>query len=190
VSTEPGLVQQRNAASATGAGTDANAADNLDTVTVCATRVKLKLSKRADRTAVRAGGLASYTIRVSNPSKGTARNVRTCDRLPAGLVYVSSRAKATFASGRYCWQAKALGPGTSTRYRITVRARPGTSRVRRVTNRATLRGANVRARRASATLWLVPPPDREMRRQRVSLPTAFQVLSSPPATLTHQSGHP
>jgi uncharacterized repeat protein (TIGR01451 family) len=146
---------QRNAASATGAGTDAKPADNLDTVRVCATRINLRLSKVADRSAVAAGGLISYTIRVTNPSKGTARDVQTCDRLPAGLVYVASKAKAKLRGGRYCWTAKMLGPGASRRYRIIVRTLRGASG--KIVNRATTGGSRqARAADAKRKLRVLP----------------------------------
>jgi uncharacterized repeat protein (TIGR01451 family) len=144
---KPGC-RQRNAASATGAGAeDANPADNLATVSVCAAKVSLRLTKLADTAAVVAGRLVSYTIRVRNPTKGTARNVRTCDRLPQGLMYVSSKAKAEHVRGRYCWRARALGPGKSKRYRITARALASASG--RKLNRATSSSPDGRARRAT-----------------------------------------
>ena len=146
--------RQRNAASATGAGTDGVPSSNLDSVDVCAVKVKLRLSKVADGATVTAGELISYTIRVSNPTKGTARNVRTCDRLPAGLVYVSARSKARLRGGAWCWRVNALGPGKSKRYRITVRALRGARG--NTVNRATVSGAagvkTARARRAVRVL--------------------------------------
>jgi uncharacterized repeat protein (TIGR01451 family) len=146
---------QRNAAIATGAGTDADAVNNLDTVDVCVTKVGLRLSKVADAATVRAGGLISYTIRVINPTKGTARNVRTCDRLPAGLVHVSARSKAKLRGGAWCWRAKTLGPGKSKRYRITVRALRGASGKK--VNRATVSGSGrVKAAQAKRTVRVLP----------------------------------
>jgi uncharacterized repeat protein (TIGR01451 family) len=151
--------RQRNAASATGAGTDANQANNLDTVDVCVRKVGLRLSKVADHSAVTAGGLIAYTIRVTNPTKGTARNVRTCDRLPAGLVYVSSKAKAKLRGGRWCWRAKTLGPGKAERYRITVRALRGTSGKK--VNRATIAGSpQAKAARAKRPVRVLPAAGR------------------------------
>jgi uncharacterized repeat protein (TIGR01451 family) len=146
--------RQRNAASASAEGTDANPANNLDAVDLCARQVALRLSKVADAPTVRAGGLMSYTIRVTNPTRGTARNVKTCDRLPAGLVYVSSRSKAKLAGGAYCWTAKSLAAGASRRYRITVRVLRGASGSR--VNRATVDGVEARPRKARAAIRVLP----------------------------------
>jgi uncharacterized repeat protein (TIGR01451 family) len=146
--------RQRNAASATGDGTDTNPANNLDTVDVCAWRVALRLSKVADSSRVRAGGLMGYTIRVSNPTRATARNVKTCDRLPSGLVYVTSRSKARLSGGAYCWTARSLAAGASRRYRITVRVLRGASGSR--VNRATVNGLEARLRRARAAIRVLP----------------------------------
>jgi uncharacterized repeat protein (TIGR01451 family) len=154
---QPGRARcrQRNAASTTGAGTDANPANNLDTVDVCVRKVGLRLSKVADHSAVTAGGLISYTIRVSNPTKGTARHVRTCDRLPSGLVYVTSKAKAKLRGGRWCWRVQTLGPGKTKRYRITVRALRGTSGNK--VNRATIAGSpQARPARANRRVRVLP----------------------------------
>ncbi|HMJ96983.1 MAG TPA: hypothetical protein VK486_14095 [Thermoleophilaceae bacterium] len=127
----------RNAASATGEGTDATPASNLDTVRVCTKRIRLRLTKVADRRAAVAGALITYTIRVAT-STTTAPDVRTCDRLPAGLVYVSASSKPRLRGGAWCWHAETLAPGKSKRYRITVRALPGAGGTK--LNRATTGG--------------------------------------------------
>jgi uncharacterized repeat protein (TIGR01451 family) len=146
--------RQRNAASATGEGTDVDPANNLDTVDLCARTVALRLTKVADQLSVRAGGRMSYTIRVSNPTRGTARNVKTCDRLPAGLVYVTSRSKAKLAGGAYCWVARSLTAGATRSYRIIVRVLRGASGTR--VNRATVSGLQARARNARAAIRVLP----------------------------------
>jgi uncharacterized repeat protein (TIGR01451 family) len=146
--------RQRNAASATGEGTDASPASNLATVDLCARKVALRLSKVADRSKATAGGMMRYTIRVSNPTKARARNVKTCDRLPSALVYVSSRSKAKLTGGSYCWTAKALAAGASLRYRITVRILRGASGTR--VNRATVNGLQAHTRKARAAIRVLP----------------------------------
>jgi uncharacterized repeat protein (TIGR01451 family) len=135
-------------------GSRATPADNLDAVDVCARKVTLRLSKVAAHPTVRAGGLMTYSIRVTNPTHGMARNVKSCDRLPAGLVYVALRSKARLAGGSYCWTAKALAAGKSRRYGITVRvlssARGST------TNRATATGAESRTHKDRAAIRVLP----------------------------------
>jgi uncharacterized repeat protein (TIGR01451 family) len=138
----------RNVASVTGEDLDPETADNTAVVT---TRVKpaLELTKVAERRKVRVGQTVTYTIRVRNPSDAAIRTVRTCDLLPPGLAYVSSKSRARPSKGRYCWTAKRLGPGEGRTYRLAARALSGTSgrRVNRAT--ATSRDTgNARARRA------------------------------------------
>jgi len=75
------------------------------------------------------------------------RNVRVCDRLPSGLVYVSSESEAKLTKSGYCWMAKALSAGRSQTYRITVSAVDGTSG--RKVNRATTSSSGANTARAS-----------------------------------------
>jgi uncharacterized repeat protein (TIGR01451 family) len=101
-----------------------------------------------------AGALISYTIRVTNPTQGTARDVRTCDRLPVGLVYVSSKRRAKLTGGRYCWRAKTLRPHQSKRYRITVRALPGASG--KTVNRASTNAPQAKTARDQRKVRVLP----------------------------------
>jgi uncharacterized repeat protein (TIGR01451 family) len=134
--------RQRNAASATGAGIDANPANNMDTVDVCVRPVKLKLTKVASRRVVQGGQTFSYRIRLRNPTKGEARKVKVCDRLPFGLRYVSSKPKAKTSGRQRCWTVKVLKAGKSRTFRVTVRAANGASG--RKTNTATATSPDVR----------------------------------------------
>jgi uncharacterized repeat protein (TIGR01451 family) len=146
--------KQRNAGSVTGVGTDSNPANNLSRADICAKPVPLRLTKVADRHTLRAGDLVGYTIRVSNPTAGEARNVKVCDDLPSGLVYVSSKAKAKFTKGQYCWTIKTLGTHKSTSFRITVRA-VSSSAGNRV-NRASASAPGAKSRRANDAVHVLP----------------------------------
>jgi uncharacterized repeat protein (TIGR01451 family) len=152
---------QRNAASATGTGTDTDPSDNLDRTSVRGL-VKLRVTKVASRSAVRAGESLGYRIRVRNASKsGTARNVRVCDRLASGLVFVSSKPKAKLSRGQRCWTIKRLGAGKSKTYRVTARALRGASG--RKTNTATATSPDARRARAKRPVRVLPGgvlPDR------------------------------
>jgi uncharacterized repeat protein (TIGR01451 family) len=150
--TRPGC-RTRNAASATGDGADAAPATNLDTVDICVRSVALRLTKRANRSTAAAGGLITYTIRVANPTRGTARDVQTCDRLPAGLVYVRSRSRAKLAAGGYCWTATQLGARTSRTYHLTARVLRGANG--NIINRATVSGAQARTAQARARIHVL-----------------------------------
>jgi uncharacterized repeat protein (TIGR01451 family) len=136
----------RNAASATGSGTDSNPDNNLDTVDVNVRKVALRLSKVAGRSSARAGETIGYRIRVRNPTKGEARDVRVCDRLPSGLAYVSSQPAARGSGRQRCWTIKSLKAGKSRTFRITVRAAKGANG--REVNRAILSSRDSKRLRA------------------------------------------
>ena len=142
--------RQRNAASVTAAGTDSHVSSNLDTVDLCAKKIALRVSKVADSSSIRAGERMGYTIRVSNPTRGVARDVQLCDRLPTGLAYVGSKPDAKFTAGRHCWSVGTLAAGRSRTYRITVRVLKGVfgSKV----NRVMVSGQEARTQAARATI--------------------------------------
>jgi uncharacterized repeat protein (TIGR01451 family) len=137
----------RNAASATSCcGTDGIPNNNMDTVDINVRKVTVRVSKVASRSTVNAGETFSYRIRVRNPSKGQARNVKVCDRLPSGLSYVSSKPTAKRQGGQRCWTIKTLSAGKSRTFRVTVRAARGANG--RKTNTATVSSPDVRRARA------------------------------------------
>jgi uncharacterized repeat protein (TIGR01451 family) len=126
----------RNSASATACcGVDATPDNNMDAADVRVRRVPLRVSKVASSSSVQGGETFSYRIRVRNPTRGEARNVRVCDRLGSGLAYVSSKPRARRSGGQRCWRINRLGARQSRSYRVTVRAAPGANG--RLTNRAT-----------------------------------------------------
>lgn len=140
-----------NVASATGSGTDVDPSNNLDRVSTRVTRVPLRLTKVASRSTVKAGERFSYTIRVSNPSRGVARDVEVCDTLPSGVAYVSASSKVKLTRGTHCWpKIKRLGAGESKTFRMTVRVLSGTSG--RKTNVATAKSPSSRSARATSVV--------------------------------------
>jgi hypothetical protein len=78
------------------------------------------------------------------------RNVRVCDRLPPGLVYVFASPTAKLTESGYYWTTKTLWAGRSRTYRITVRALGGASG--RKANRATASSAMANTDRATRTI--------------------------------------
>ena len=113
----------------------------------------LRLKQKVSRTRVPAGDTATFSIGVRNPSRRALRNVRTCDRLPAGLVYASATRGARLSEGRYCWTAKRLAAGASRTYKLTVRALRGTSG--RKVNGVTASSPDARTARASRAVRVV-----------------------------------
>lgn len=119
---------------------------------------QLRVRKGASRSRLRAGETVRYTIRVTNPSGLAVRDVRTCDRLPSGLVRVSSRPTAKLTNGRYCWTARTLGPRETATYRITARALSGVSG--RKINVAQATSPDARSGRATRTIRVTRAPVR------------------------------
>ena len=135
-------------------GVDPAPSNNSGKVTVRIVKPTLRLTKTVDRGSVRAGEALTYTIGVRNPSKRSVRNVRVCDQLPSGLVYVSSKTKAKLTRSGYCWTARTLGAGRTQTYRITVRALAGASgrKVNRATAASTAIASTARASRTIRVL--------------------------------------
>ena len=71
----------------------------------------LVIDKKADARTVTAGGLAGYTITVRNRGRGSARNVRVCDRVPRRMTFVGANRKLSRLGGRRCLVIPRLGPG-------------------------------------------------------------------------------
>jgi uncharacterized repeat protein (TIGR01451 family)/fimbrial isopeptide formation D2 family protein len=112
------------------------------------------LTKRASKRTVRGGGTVVFTMKATMGRGAAGENVRVCDRLPRGLVFV--RAKGAKVRGtRACWTIPFLQAGASRTVRITARAERS-DHSRRIRNVATLTGSNVRKRSASATVRVTP----------------------------------
>ncbi len=110
----------------------------------------LRLTVSADRRTVRAGRTLLYTLRVSNGAGRTLHYVRTCDRLPAGLVRVRATGHAVLSRGRSCWTVRRLAAGATRVYRVRVRVLRG-ARGTAVT-RATATAGSVASARATRTV--------------------------------------
>jgi uncharacterized repeat protein (TIGR01451 family) len=115
---------QINAASVTSASRDKNLSNNLSRVKTKITPV-LRLQKTVSPTVIHAGGQATYAIKVTNPNNITLHRLRTCDSLPAGLVFISGAPKPRLSHGQYCWKLGTLGVGKNKTYRITARTLRG-----------------------------------------------------------------
>lgn len=140
----------RNTASVTSPGTDPKTDNNISGVSTTVTKPTLGLTKVASRKTVRAGSTVTYTLRVSNPSTAPVKNVKVCDNLPSGLVYVSSKSRAKLSKGLYCWTVKSLGARKSKTFTLTARALRGTSGTK--TNRATASSPDARTKRVSRSV--------------------------------------
>jgi uncharacterized repeat protein (TIGR01451 family) len=119
--------------------------------TTTAGGVRLRMTARG-RASV--GRLVRYRLRVSNPGDVTARDVRVCDRLPAGLGFVRSSQRRRLREGRHCWDIERLGADGTVSLGMTARVLNGAGG--RVVNRATasVRGA-ARTARAQEVVQVV-----------------------------------
>jgi uncharacterized repeat protein (TIGR01451 family)/fimbrial isopeptide formation D2 family protein len=128
--------------------------DAVAGVSVVRSAAAAKLTKRASRSTVRGGGTVVFTMKATMGRGAAGENVRICDRLPRGLVFVRAKG-ATIRGTRACWSVPFLQAGASRTVRITARAERS-DRARRIRNVATLTGGNVRTRSAAATVRVRP----------------------------------
>ncbi|MBN8866025.1 MAG: DUF11 domain-containing protein [Solirubrobacterales bacterium] len=101
----------------------------------------LEIEKIASKKKVRAGQRVTYRIKVTNPTDIAVRNVKVCDRPPAGLEVIATRPKAKLQDGAYCWRIPRLAAHGSKTMRVIARALKGASG--RITNVAWVEGQNV-----------------------------------------------
>ena len=105
---------------------------------------------------VHAGARAGFVITVTNPMKAVAKRARVCDRLPRGLVFVSSSVKHTLSKGSVCWTIPAIARHAHKQATIIVRALAGGRG--KLVNHATLSGPAILGRRAHAAIKVIPRP--------------------------------
>jgi uncharacterized repeat protein (TIGR01451 family) len=121
--------------------------------------VPLRLKKTVTPTTVEAGGNLHYTLAITNPTAAAARGVKVCDRLPAGLRFVSSSIKAALRDGSYCWSVAGVKAHTTAKIAVVARVLEGAAG--RLVNKATLGGAEVMPAKASAAVQVKALPVRE-----------------------------
>ena len=132
-------------------------ADRVDVAAaVAASGPIVGLRKRASRHRVNPGDRVIFTMTAIARGRGTARDIRICDRLPRRFTVVRSGG-ASRQSGRvWCWRIAALSAGSQRSVRLVTVAR-GVSRPTVVRNPATLTHADQAPRFARAFVRVVPP---------------------------------
>ncbi len=88
-------------------------------------KVRIELTKVASKKKVKAGQRVSYRIKVKNPTVAVARNVKVCDRPPAGLEVIATKPKAKLQNGAYCWRIKRIPPRSSVTLKVIARTLKG-----------------------------------------------------------------
>ena len=119
----------------------------------------LKPTDTASVHTVDAGGQLRYTVVVDNPTASTVRNVRACEALSAGLVFVSANAKTHLRAGRLCWTIAALAPHA--RDVLTMRTYALRGAAGEVTDAVTITGSGIKTEHASARVLVVAAPQVE-----------------------------
>jgi uncharacterized repeat protein (TIGR01451 family) len=126
---------------------DPDAANNLARAVVEAPPARLSLRKTVSRSSLSTGGHATFQLRVRNTGDSPAHSVLVCDRMPPGLVAVSTSPRARLRNGSYCWTLSSLPPGRSKTLTVVASALSRASG-RRV-NRATANARDARQVAAS-----------------------------------------
>jgi uncharacterized repeat protein (TIGR01451 family) len=114
----------------------------------------LRLRQTASSPTITAGQSVSFHLRLVNHSAITLHHLRTCDRLPAGLIYLGASSTPARSLGRYCWTAATLAGHGARSYAITAQAPLGHGE--RVTNTATATATGARPSRATARVRVLP----------------------------------
>ena len=114
----------------------------------------LTIVKGADRAVVLSGGIVHYTITVRNTGPDAATNLRTCDRLPDGMTYVSIGG-GRLDRGRACFTKASLSAGASMVYQLVARVDAGVTGT--FVNHATTSADNAPSRSAMATVRAKAP---------------------------------
>jgi uncharacterized repeat protein (TIGR01451 family) len=117
----------------------------------------VSLTKVALRDAVPAGATVPFLITVRTTGRRDAHGVVVCDRPSQGLHLIAARG-ARIRHNTACWRIARLQVDAGRRLTVTARADVPAAALRRAVNRATVRGANLRSRRAAASVFVVPRP--------------------------------
>jgi uncharacterized repeat protein (TIGR01451 family) len=102
------------------AGDGAGAAAEADAVAVATVRTRLRVSTRAARPRVPAGGTVWFTLTVRNTGGHAATDVEVCDA-PGARQAFRRTPGATMRRGRACWSVPYLPAGAARRFRVQVR---------------------------------------------------------------------
>jgi uncharacterized repeat protein (TIGR01451 family) len=140
----------RNTAGVGSATTGGDPADDIAGVSVSVARPRLTLTKRAAHPRITSGRTVTYRLRARSTGTTAARNVRICDRLPAGTT-LTSRGGGRLSGRTLCWSIGTLPVGHSRTVKVTLRV-DRSSRTRRVVNTATASGTGAATARGSASV--------------------------------------
>jgi len=117
---------------------------------------KIALVKRALRPVVKAGGVATFALTVSNASQIIAQHVVICDALPAQTQYVGASKPATFKGASACFTVGNMAVGAKATITIRLSINVGTHGS--VVNHATATASNAPSVHAQAKVRVPGSP--------------------------------
>jgi len=117
---------------------------------------KIALVKHALHPVVKAGGVATFTLTVSNASQIVARQVEVCDALPAQTQYVGASRSATFRGASACFAIGNMAVGAKAKITIRLSINIGTHGT--VVNHATATASNAPSVHAQAKVRVPGAP--------------------------------
>jgi len=125
---------------------------------VATPKAKIALVKRAVRSVVKTGQVATFTLTVSNVSHIIAQHVEVCDALPAQTQYVGASRSATFRGASACFTIGNLSAGAKVKITIRLSINVGTHAA--VVNHATATATNAPSVHAQAKVRVPGAPRR------------------------------
>jgi len=144
------LSKLTNTASVKAFGQDTDPDGNFDKVSshvLAARSAVLSLVKKASKKTVTPGGTVAYTI-IAKVKQAPVANLKVCDKLPAGLSYISYRG-AKLIHGSACRLIEYAKPGT---YKLHIKAKISEDAQGKITNKAVLQAAGEHKKTATATV--------------------------------------
>ena len=110
----------------------------------------VSLQKHASAASARPGDRVVFSLLWRNTGPATARQVRICDRLPAGMTFLSAPG-ATYRGGQACWSRASARTGLQLRATVNARVDAETPSPT-LTDTVTATAANAPTKRARATV--------------------------------------
>jgi uncharacterized repeat protein (TIGR01451 family) len=110
----------------------------------------VSLQKHASAARAKSGDRVVFSLLWRNTGPATARQVRICDRLPAGMTFLSAPG-ATYRGGEACWSRASARSGLQLRATVNARVAAETPSPT-LTDTVTATAANAPTKRARATV--------------------------------------
>jgi len=117
-------------------------------------KTSVSVDQNISNPSVKAGKVIKIRVKVRNRGRFTARNIKVCQNLPAGLVLVRAPG-SKLTRGRICWTVPALKKGKTRKFTVVARG-ANLPRARRLVVTTTVSGKNIRTRTTRTGIKLLP----------------------------------